>query len=738
MVMWVVGCDLHSQGYDSLRSDASHEYTPTEIPTLSRADAETRMRMSVISPETNRGKIVSKTYRSRSVGGRASRPDQSRLMRSSAPSGSLPSLDEEVWVIVKPAPDVDAASPDSDDDIPGTPGSGAIVARFSDGDDGAYRDVPLPLKHTDVDASISAYIASVTVTQQFHNPFDEKIEAVYVFPLPQNAAVNGFVMTIGERKIRGIIREREEAEQIYAAARSQGHVASLLTQERANIFTQHVANIEPGKQIDVNITYFNTLSYDDGWYEFVFPMVVGPRFNPPGYGEGVGAVARSDHGLAGQATEIEYLRPDERSGHDITVNVEINVGAAVEEIVCNSHQIDMIHEASEYLRVALSEEDSIPNKDFVLRYRVAGKDVKTALLTHDAGEDGGYFTFMLYPPRELDMLERRPMEMIFVLDCSGSMSGQPIAQAKAAIDHALTQLQPQDTFQIIQFSNDASQLGKRPVAATRKNIQRGRTYVRSLSGGGGTMMIEGIKAALDFPHDPERLRFVTFLTDGFIGNEVDILAAVHQRVDSARIFSFGVGSASNRYLLNRMAKLGNGAVAYLGLHDDGAMVMDQFFARVSHPVMTDIEIDFGAMSAHSMMPQRLPDLFVGRPVVVSGRFDDNRPTTMRVRGNVEGNIVETTIEVNPLDETQTHQALAAVWARMHIADLADQATYDANIELPQRITEVALRYSLMSAYTSFVAVDSKTQTAGAHGTTVHQAVPVPEGVKYETTVRDPG
>jgi len=643
--------------------------------------------------------------------------------RQRAPAGSLPSLDEEVWVIVRPAASVQTPPPDD------VPGGGAMVTRLPVGDE--TKQVPLPLEHTSVAASISAYIASVNVTQTFHNPYDTKIEAVYVFPLPQNAAVNGFVMTIGERRIRGIIREREEAQQIYDDAKRQGHVASLLTQERANIFMQRVANIEPGKRIDVDITYFNTLAYDDGWYEFVYPMVVGPRFNPPGTTDGVAAIARGAGGTSWQSTEVQYLAPNERSGHDIALAVEITAGVTVEEIRSPSHEVEITGQGSEHLHVALSDIDAIPNRDFVLRYRVAGDAVKTALLTHK-GDDGGYFTFMLYPPQDIAESGRRPMEMIFVLDCSGSMAGTPLRQAKKAITHALGQLRPDDTFQIVRFSSNASTLGPVPVPATKDNVRRGRKYVSGLTGSGGTMMIAGIKAALDFDHDPERLRVVTFLTDGFIGNEAQILGAVHDHLGAARVFSFGVGSAPNRYLMNRMAKLGNGAVAYLGLNDDGGDVMDRFFARVSHPVLTDITVDWGDLDARDVVPARIPDLFVGRPVIVTGRFDGEEPTEIRVEGRAADDIVRATFDVTPASDT--HAALRPVWARLAIAELADRATYDPDVELPQRITEIALEHGLMSAYTSFVAVDSLTKTKGDHGTTVHVAVPVPEGVRYDTTV----
>jgi Ca-activated chloride channel family protein len=651
----------------------------------------------------------------------------------SAVPGSLPSPAEELWVITRSISDTGPRDRNS-------PGSGALAAKLPD----EQNEIPLPLKHTDVKASISGYIAMVEVTQQFRNPYNSKIEAVYVFPLPHNAAVNEFLMIVGERRIRGIIRERQEAERIYHAARSQGYVASLLTQERPNIFAQSVANIEPGKEIDVNIKYFHTLDYVDGWYEFVFPMVVGPRFNPPqgasgvspeeeptrngtSKGGGIGAVVRGQSGASGQRTELQYLKPSERSGHDISLTVDVNAGVAVEESVCRTHNVSKETVSAARFAVALSPNDRIPNKDFVLRYKVAGDRIKPSLLTH-RDERGGYFTLMLYPPQELNALGRQALELVFVLDCSGSMSGRPLAQAKAAIERALRRLQPLDTFQLIRFSTDATALGSKPLLATPENLRRGLDYLRSLNSEGGTMMIEGIKAALDFPHDPQRLRFVCFLTDGYIGNEGEILGEVHNRLGASRIFSFGVGSSVNRYLLDHMARLGRGAVAYLGLNDDGAMVMDDFFERISHPALTDLRVDWGGMQVSEVFPDRMPDVFVGRPVILTGRFNGNINTVVRIVGNATGRPVELAIPAT-LDQTAaTHRGLPSVWARMKIAGLADQATYRNAVNLPGQIKQVALDYGLMSAFTAFVAVDSTRRTEGKEGTTVPVAVPVPEGV----------
>lgn len=636
--------------------------------------------------------------------------------------GSLPAPGEELWVISRTR---SISNPSGDPAL----GCGSMVVEVEN------RRLPMPLQHTDVKAHILGYIASVKVLQQFQNPYDHKIEAAYVFPLPENAAVNEFIVTIGERHIRGIIREREEAEKIYHEAKRQGYVASLLTQERPNVFTQSVANIEPGKEIDVAIQYFHTLAYADGWYEFVFPMVVGPRFNPPDWTNGVGDVSRERSGASGQKTEVAYLHSGERSGHDISLAVDIHAGVEIEETLCRSHRIVLTKPSFDHAAITLDATDSIPNQDFVLRYRVAGDRIKSGLVAQ-RDERGGFFTLMLYPPAELRTLARQPLELVFALDCSGSMSGRPIAQAKAAIERAFHRLQPGDSFQLINFSEKSSQLGPRPLEASSENIRRGLDYLRALSGDGSTMMIEGVKAALDFPHDPQRLRFVAFLTDGFIGNEVEILRAVHHHIGASRIFSFGVGSSPNRYLLDGMAKAGRGAVAYLALDDSASPVMDAFFDRVSHPALTDVSVDWSGAEVSELYPRRVPDLFVGRPVILTGRFDGELPNSIRLVGRT--GLVETPIPTARSEggAPATSAALPSVWARMKIADLADQGLVEGAGDSSGEIKQLALDFNLLSAFTAFVAVDSATRTVGGRATRTPVAVPVPEVVSRETTVKE--
>ena len=646
--------------------------------------------------------------------------------------------------------------------------------------------VPVALRHTEVHANVAGYIATVDVQQQFHNPYSGKIEAVYVFPLPQDAAISEFVMTIGDRRIRGIIREKEEAEKIYNEARSRGHVASLLSQQRPNIFTQKVANIEPGKQIDIDIRYFHTLAYEDGWYTFAFPMVVGPRFNPGspamgirGFDDPINAISHNARSSS-RGTDVRYLKPNERSGHDIALSVNIDAGVGIEEIRCNSHSVDARPTSETGASARLSQHDSIPNKDFVLRWRIAGDRLKTALIAQrDSGArragspshpEYGHFALMIYPPQDLSSLERAPVEMIFVLDCSGSMKGEPLRIAKRAVERALRKMDGRDTFSIIRFSDRASTLGATPQAATRENITRGLKYLRSLRADGGTHMVEGIKAAIGYPRggtgfqpvrndfdDDDRIerwatrdRYIVFLTDGYIANEAEVLAVLHDGVNprdglearptgrddratdgiDIRVFSFGIGSSPNRFLLERMAQVGRGTVAYVDLNGSPDAIMDSFIERASHPALADIEIDFGPMQVGDVFPSRIPDLFVGRPITLTGRFRGETPSELRVRGHAGERIVDLAVAIDP----GRRDGIAQVWARQKIAQLMNQSTTDNAFDFANDIRQTALEYGLISAYTSFIAVDSSQRTTGDYGTTVAVPVPVPEGVMYETTV----
>ena len=627
-------------------------------------------------------------------------------LASLIPGQTIPSREEEIWIISASKPQPPASSSEAG------PGGGMMLAR--EGTDGEAR--PVPLKHTDVKASIAGYMATVDVTQSYLNPFSSKIEAIYVFPLPHNAAVNEFVMTIGSRKIRGVIRERIEAERLYTEARRQGYVVSMLTQERPNIFTQKVANIEPGQAIDVQIRYFHALDYEDGWLAWHFPMVVGPRFTPPGISP---------------PEQPDYVKPDQRPGHDIRLAVEVKAGTAIEELNVDSHAAQIFKEGRE-AQVTLAAPDSIPNRDFVMRFRVAGDQARPAMVTQRDGRDT-YFSLVLYPPASLQSLKRNPVELVYVLDCSGSMDGRPLAQAKSAIRASLKRMEPRDTFQVIRFSNDVQMMSSRAMEATPENIDRASRYLETSFGGGGTYMLDGIRKALESPADPGRVRFICFLTDGFIGNETDILAEIHRSLGNSRIFSFGVGSSVNRYLLDHMAKAGRGAAAYVSLKEAAEPVMNAFFDRISHPAMTGIEIDLGGMTGAEVFPKRPPDLFSGRPVILCGKAPGSFQGQVKVSGRIgEARLV---IPVTPVAAEGSMNMLRVVWARMKVAELVDEATRGQVADFSGRIRELALEHNLLSAFTAFIAVDSTRVTEGQSGTSVRVPAAPPEGTSYPTDGR---
>src|SRR5437762_658745 len=368
-----------------------------------------------------------------------------------------------------------------------------------------------PLKHTSVRAEISGFLSRVNVTQEFENNFDDKIEAVYTFPLPQNAAVDDMTMTVGDRTVRGKILRREEAQAVYEAARTNGQTAGLLDQERPNIFTQSVANILPGEQIKITISYVETLKYEDGSYEFVFPMVVGPRYVP---GEPVGAKGNGfapNPNRVPDASRITPAPPPEglRAGHDISLDIMLDAGVSIDGLASKTHDLDIERADDRRAHLHLKALATIPNKDFILRYDVAGQKMQDALMTH-AGNNGGYFTLILQPPEKVTAADVMPKELVFVLDTSGSMSGFPIEKAKETMKLALDSLYPADTFNLITFAGDTRILFHEPVPATPENLKKAQAFLSASQGSGGTEMMKAIKAALD-PSDAQgHVRIVCF------------------------------------------------------------------------------------------------------------------------------------------------------------------------------------------------------------------------------------
>src|SRR5438067_4333434 len=497
-----------------------------------------------------------------------------------------------------------------------------------------------PLKHTDVKAQISGFLSRVVVTQEFENPFAEKIEAVYTFPLPQNAAVDDMTMIVGDRTVRGKILRREQAEAVYEAAKTNGQTASLLNQERTNIFTQSVANILPGEQIKITISYVETLKYEDGSYEFVFPMVVGPRYVPgsptfaPVSAKGNGFAPNTDSVPDASRITPQPVPEGMRVGHDISLDVTLDAGVPIDALSSKTHEVNVERPDDHRAHVSLKDEATIPNKDFILRYDVAGKKIEDALLLHTA-DKGGYFTLILQPPLRVTAEDVTPKELVFVLDTSGSMSGFPIEKAKETMKLALDNLYPYDTFNLITFSGDEHILFPEPVPATKENLAKAQAFLESRQGDGGTEMMKAIKASMD-PSDAQgHVRIVCFMTDGYVGNDLEIIGEV-QKHPNARVFAFGIGNGVNRFLLDSMARYGRGEVEYVGLLDDGSAAAKRFHERIRNPLLTDISVDWNGMAVSDVYPKTIPDLFGAKPVILSGKYSGNGKGVIRLKGKMSG------------------------------------------------------------------------------------------------------
>lgn len=607
------------------------------------------------------------------------------------------------------------------------------------GQDGQPR-AECPLKHTDVKAEVSGSLARVTVTQEFHNPFQEKIEAVYVFPLPQSAAVDEMTMTVGDRVVKGKIKRREEAQAIYEAAREAGHTASLLDQERPNIFTQSVANIAPGAQVKITISYVEFLKYEDGVYEFVFPMVVGPRYIP---GQPIGEQAtRSGGGWAPDTSQVpdasritpQVAPKDTRAGHDISIEVKLDTGVPIDDLKSTLHEIDVQRPDNRRAVVRLKDQATIPNKDFILKFDVAGRKISDAILTH-RGAQGGFFSMILQPPERVTAEDVTPKELVFVLDTSGSMEGFPIEKAKETMKLALDSLYPEDTFNLITFSGDTHVLFPQPVPATRENLQRAQVFLASRQGGGGTEMMKAIRAALDPSDKQDHVRIVCFMTDGYVGDDMEIISEV-QKHPNARVFSFGVGSSVNRFLLDKMAEHGRGEVEYVSLEDDGSAAARRFHERVRNPLLTDIEVDWAGLPVADVYPKRLPDLFSVKPLVLTGRYTAAARGVIRLRGKLAGQNFSKEIPVELPESQPEHDALATLWARTRIDDLMSQdyggiQNGNPQADVREAITQLGLEYRLMTQFTSFVAVEEMTVTDGGKPRRIDVPVEMPEGVSRE-------
>ena len=607
-----------------------------------------------------------------------------------------------------------------------------------------------PLQHTDVVADIAGYVARVTVTQQFANPSKEPIEAIYTFPLPEDAAVDDMTMVIGKRVIKGQIMRREDARVVYEEAKARGQAAALLDQERPNIFTQAVANIMPGSDVKITISYVNLLKYEEGRYEFTYPMVVGPRFTPSGGYRRPGErgapskdkVIYDDPGKTSVVTDADKITPPitppgTRAGHDISVTVNLDAGLPIQEVRSALHKVTVTPNGPNRAVVKLQDQKTIPNKDFVLRFTAAGSQLAEGILTYvRPGSDDGYFTLIMQPPAAPPQDMVSPKEMVFVIDQTGSQSGWPIKKAKETMAHCLKNLNPGDTFQLIGFNTEVFPCFEAPVPATKANIEKALKWLEPIEGQGGTDILKSVDYALQIPRDPGRLRIVCYLTDGYVGNDMQIIEYIGKHRGEARMFPIGIGNSVNRFLIEGMAREGKGASDYVFLDAPGADHAARFYRRISSPLLLDVSVDWGGLPVEEVYPRHIPDVFTAQPVILKGRYTRAAEGYITVSGTLRGQPWSRRIKVSLPDRDADGGAISTLWAREKIEDLQRQdwvgaQTGNPNGDIKDAIVRVALEHRLMSQYTSFVAVEQKVVNVGGKQRTVGVPVEMPEGVAYE-------
>lgn len=577
----------------------------------------------------------------------------------------------------------------------------------------------LPLKSTKVDVRILGVIADVTVTQQYRNTGTRPLEARYVFPGSTRAAVHGLQMRIGDRLVAARIREREQARQEYDAGRQAGKTAGLLEQHRNNVFQMSVANILPGDVIDVELRYTELIVPTDGRYQFVFPTVVGPRYNgAPGT-----ASHRPERWIA-----APFLRAGRKPTSAFELKVELATPVAVREAISPSHTLSLVPGKDGATLVRLADREPANDRDFVLDYRLAGDAIQSGVLLSRGAEEN-FFLAMVEPPARVPAGLIVPRDYVFVVDVSGSMHGFPLDTARTLMDDLLSGLRPSDTFNLVLFAGDSYLLAPRSVPASRPNVAAALDVLARNSGGGGTELVPALRRALALPLEPDRARSIVVVTDGYVGVERETFDLVRRNLSKANLFAFGIGSSVNRMLIEGMARAGQGepfVVLDAGSAPDAA---ERFRRMIDSPVLTDVTASFEGLATYDVAPVALPDLFARRPIVLYGKWRGEPQGWLRVRGRTAAGPFEARVPIDARSATPRNDALRYLWARGRIAELTDQESIEGGDDRRDEILALGLGYGLLTQYTSFVAVHQVVRRSPADLLEdVDQPSPLPHGV----------
>jgi len=575
----------------------------------------------------------------------------------------------------------------------------------------------LPLQSTGVQVHISGVIADVLVTQVYKNEGTKPLEAIYVFPASTRAAVYGMTMHIGERTIVAQIAKREDARREYEEAKKAGQSASLLEQHRPNTFQMNVANILPGDVITVEMRYTELLVPTDAMYEFVYPTVVGPRYTHEG------AEETADPWIANP-----YLRQGEFPTYTFTLSANISTGLPIQEISCPTHKVNISYEGPAFSSIRLDPSETHGgNRDFILRYRLSGERIDTGLLLFQ-GEEENFFLLMAHPPKRVAAEQIPPREYVFVVDVSGSMHGFPLDISKKLLKNLIGKLRPTDRFNVLLFAGGSSLMSQNSLPATPENVRHALHLIDHQRGGGGTELLRALKKALALPKEEGYSRTLVIATDGYVSVETEAFDLIRENLGRANVFAFGIGSSVNRYIIEGMARAGMGEPFVITKPDEAAQKARQFRELIQKPVLTGVKLDFGRFEAYDVEPPTLPDVLAQRPVIVFGKWRGKPQGRIALRGTSGNQPFVQSIDVARVKPLETHSALSYLWARHRIALLSDYNRLEPQDERVNEVTHLGLAYNLLTAYTSFVAVDTQVRLVDGKPVLVKQPLPLPQGV----------
>ena len=589
----------------------------------------------------------------------------------------------------------------------------------------------LPLLSTTAAVDIAGVIADVHVTQVYKNDGKRPIEAIYTFPASTRAAVYAMKMTIGDRTIVARIREREQARQDYEAAKAQGKTASLLEQERPNVFQMNVANIMPGDYIRVEMSYTELLVPEAGVYEFAYPTVVGPRYNNKTAAES----PDNDKWVASP-----YTHSGEAPSYTFGMTAHIEAGLPIQEISCPSHKTDTRYLDPTNATIMLDpSEKQGGNRDFILRYRLAGGAIQSGLLlTESAGDDAAhlasavepekFFLLMLQPPKRVDKDQIPPREYIFILDVSGSMYGFPLDITKTLMRNLFVNLRPTDYFNVMLFSGGNAVLSEKSLRATQENLAAAIDMIEKQQGGGGTELLPALRRALALPHAEGTSRTVVIATDGYVSVETEAFDVIRDNLGKANFFAFGIGSSVNRFIIEGMAHVGMGEPFIIEKEEAAAAQAEKFRKYIQSPVLTGVRVQCDGFDAYDVEPKTVPDVMAERPIIVFGKYRGKATGTITVTGHSASGPYRKVISVAQTKPDGANAAIRYLWARHRIQTLADYNNITEDSGRIREVTRLGLQYNLLTQYTSFIAVDQQIRNRDGKPEVVEQPLPMPSGV----------